>query len=180
MIWQNNYNQRSEQLCWNAVFYFFENIYCFIGFYFCVCSVHSNFVHHALVLIFILFVLVQEFWGQRIFTSQQQSPCACHRYHTDNLRSTKYPLGRKLMVKLLLPSAPHQGFSQERETPSVQIQTDFVELNLSHTPRTPSQQSFGSAQTQSLAQAPRVEPGDSCAIASLQGTAGTAQGMLPS
>lgn len=59
------------------------------------------------------------------------------------------------MVKLLLPSAPHWGFSQERGTPSAHIQTDFVGLNLSHTPRTPSQQSFGSVQTQSHAQARR-------------------------
>lgn len=92
-----------------------------LGFHFCVsvCSVHSDFVHHALVLIFISSVLAQESQGQRIFKSQQQSHSACHMDQTDTWEAQNAPPKQKSDCGAASPFCCSLGlFPGERDSSS--------------------------------------------------------------
>lgn len=67
------------------------------------------------------------------------------------------------MVMLIPPSAHHQGFSQERPTPLVHIQTHFVDWNLIHTPRIHTEAVLWVQNTEHYI-VPAEEPGNSCDI----------------
>lgn len=151
MIWQNNYNQRSEQhsvgihcllFLWKHILLHGISLLC--SFKFCASCLSIN----------LYFICpCSGIPGSKDF---QISAAQCIRQTPEK-------------HKMLLPRESWQwsccsfcsslGFPQERGTPPVHIQTHFVELNLIHTPRTLSEQSFGS-KARSHAWAPPVKAGD--------------------